>query len=183
MEVRRFAPSSLRLGHVNRDTPCGPDVVEVHPCGHDHHQSVVWPEGRDLDQLVLDRLLRFAVAIGTNQLRVHPSRYLADRRDLSDRVDVLPHPNLAFGPSDPGTLDGLGASRQSSCYPTITRSADPRGSVAGSYPGGPDCASGTLRRRPGRTIDVAPRRTGRGATPQVHGGGVPQGLRTDRTDR
>ena len=40
----------------------------------------------DVDDLVLDRLLGLAVAVGPHELRVHPRRDLADGRDLADLV-------------------------------------------------------------------------------------------------
>src|SRR6185503_19372311 len=93
VEVRRLAPPRLRLRDVDRHTPCGPDVIEVHAAGHDHHERIEGTELWYVEHLVLDRLLGITEAIGAYELRVHLRRYLADRRQLTDLVQLLAHGN------------------------------------------------------------------------------------------
>ncbi len=91
VELGRLAPPRLGLGDVDRHAARGPDVVEVHARGHDHHERLVGTDRRDVDHLVADRVLRIAVAFGPDQLGVHARRDLAHRRDLADVVHILGH--------------------------------------------------------------------------------------------
>jgi len=91
VEIGRFAPAGLRLGDVDGHAASGPDVVEVDARRHDHHECVVGTDRGDVDHLVADRVLGFAVPFGPDQLRVHAGRDLAHRRDLADVVHVLGH--------------------------------------------------------------------------------------------
>ena len=96
VEVGGLTPPRLRLRDVDRDPARRPDVVEVDAGGHHQHERIVRPELGHVDDLVLDRLLGLAVAVGTHQLRVHLRRHLADRRDLADLVQVLAHGSHLF---------------------------------------------------------------------------------------
>jgi hypothetical protein len=104
VEVGRLTPSRLRLRDVDRDTARGPDVVEVDACGHRGHEDVVRPELRDVDHLVLDRVLRLAEPLGPDEHRVHLPRDLPDRRQLADVVDVLAHGSHLWSLVGAGTL-------------------------------------------------------------------------------
>jgi hypothetical protein len=81
----------LGLRDVDGDPSSRPDVVEVDARRHHRHEDVGRAQLRDVDHLVLDRILRVAVALGSHQHRVHLSGHLADRRKLTELVDVLAH--------------------------------------------------------------------------------------------
>jgi hypothetical protein len=91
VEVRRLAPASLCLRDVDGHAAGGPHVVEVDAGGHHHDERVHPPDLGDVDDLVVDGVLRLAVAVGPHELRVHPRRHLPDRWNLADLVQVLAH--------------------------------------------------------------------------------------------
>jgi hypothetical protein len=97
VEVGRLTPSRLGLRHVDGHPARRPHVVEVDAGGHDHHERVRRTDLGDLDHLVADRFPRLAEAVGTNQLRVHPSRHLTDGRELTYLVQVLRHGTFPTG--------------------------------------------------------------------------------------
>ena len=49
------------------------------------------PSVGHVDDLVADRVARLPEAVGSHQLRMHPSRHLADGRDLADLEQVFRH--------------------------------------------------------------------------------------------
>src|SRR5207245_2587003 len=65
-------------------------VVVVDPRRHHQYERLVRPKlGRRIDLLHLERLLRLPEALRPDELRVHLGRYLAERRYLTDFVDVF----------------------------------------------------------------------------------------------
>ncbi len=91
VEFCRLAPAGLCLRDVDGDAARSPYVVEVHPGRHDHHERVVWTDLWDVDDLVLKRILRIAVALRPDGLSVHLLWHLTDRWDFTDLVQVLAH--------------------------------------------------------------------------------------------
>ena len=106
VEIDRLIPASLCLRHVDRHTSGRPDVVEVHAGSHDHHQGIVRPELGHVDHLAPDGMLGLAEAVGAHELRVHLRRHVADRRDLTERVQVLAHGSHLLGSSVSGSSGG-----------------------------------------------------------------------------
>ena len=71
-------------------------LLKFTPAAITMHEGVVRPQLGNVDDLVLDRLLGIAVAVGTHELRVHLRRHLTERRKLADVVQVLAHGSHPF---------------------------------------------------------------------------------------
>ena len=91
VEVGGLTPSRLTLRDVDRDTPGGPDVVEVDPRSHGGDQDVVRPDLGDVDHLVPYGVAGVAEPVGTDEHPMHAGWNLAERGELTDVVDVLAH--------------------------------------------------------------------------------------------
>ena len=91
VEVGGLPPSRLAPRDIDRDAPRGPDVVEVDPRSHGGDQDVVRPDLGDVDHLVPDGVGRVAEPVRADEHPMHARRNFADRRELTDVVDVLAH--------------------------------------------------------------------------------------------
>src|SRR5439155_845008 len=111
VKVVRLAELGVGPGDVHRYAPSRPHVVVVDPCCHDQDQRIGGSKARDLDLLDLERVLRLAVALRSNDLSEHPGRHLAQRGDLADVVELLGHgpPSAGRQGTDARDTDALPA--------------------------------------------------------------------------
>src|SRR5262249_16179872 len=82
--------------YVDRRAQCRPHIVEVHPRGHHINQDLVGPDLGCGNPLDLERALGLTEALRTNQLRVHLSRHMPDRRNFTNLVDFLAAHSFLF---------------------------------------------------------------------------------------
>ncbi len=68
------------LDHIDRHTLGGPDIVEVHPGGHDRDENVVGAGNRDTDLLDNERVTRVTHPFGSDDLCEHGVRNVSQIR-------------------------------------------------------------------------------------------------------
>ena len=93
-DARRVGPGdvvglAVAVKGADRLAEAGPDTVIVHACSHHEDEHFVAVDLPGVDDLLLEGLLRLAVAILTDGPSVHLGRHVADRGHFADFVEIF----------------------------------------------------------------------------------------------
>src|SRR5262249_9226214 len=88
VEVLGLAAALPLRDHVERIAERRPDVVVVDPRRHHVDENVLRADGRRGDDLALPRVARLTEAVLADEVRVHLLRHLAERRSLTEIVEI-----------------------------------------------------------------------------------------------